>query len=101
MRTTARDGIVVQKVIKQFAYDNDKLKFEGDRAMRSFTEQEIMAPQIEHDYTKYLKAYEKLARKHHKEAEEHIDGFEDYLDPSMSKAEARRAFWRDLRYNNM
>ena len=101
LRTTAKNGVVIQKVIKQFAYDNDKLEFEGDRAIRSFTEQEIMAPQIEHDYTKYLKAYEKLVRKQHKEAEEHIDGFEDYLDPLMSKSEARRAFWHNMRHDNM
>ena len=101
LRTTAKDGITVQKVIKQFAYDNDKLEFEGDKAVRSFTEQEILAPQIERNYTRYLKAYDKVARKQHREAEKRIDGFEDYLDPSMSKSEARKAFWSDLRHDNM
>ena len=101
MRTTAKDGITVQKVIKQFAYDNNKLEFEGDRAVRSFTEQEILAPQLEHNYTKYLRAYDKIVRKQHREAEKRIDGFEDYLDPQLRKSEARGAFWRDLKFDNM
>ena len=100
LRTLDKSGVTVTDVRKRYEYINDKLCFDGDTAVRAYTEEEILRPKLLALKTKERRLADKFEISRRREAEANIDGFTELLDGSLSKAEGRDAFWRNLKFEN-